>query len=170
MTNTRADAIPGKSCNKVDCPVLPEISPRAANALKRPPEAASMACAAVEKDLSLNAPTIMQSLVLAVAAVWQAVSLRAMGFPRVAPAFRRKMVNCYCNSSRCEFCPLPMPLINRYLFRQSSQLVVAVLIVLFLISVGGLLTDRISEISQATSKCCRSEEREISIEPAALSG
>lgn len=58
------------------------------------------------------------------------------------------MVNCYCNSSCCEFCPLPMPLINRYLFRQFGQLVAAVVIVLFLISVGGLLTDLISEISR----------------------
>lgn len=58
------------------------------------------------------------------------------------------MVNCYCKSSRREFCPLPMPLINRYLFRQFGQLVAAVLIVLFLISVGGLLTDLISEISR----------------------
>lgn len=58
------------------------------------------------------------------------------------------MVNCYCNSSCCEFRPLPMPLINRYLFRQFGQLVAAVVIVLFLISVGGLLTDLISEISR----------------------
>lgn len=41
-----------------------------------------------------------------------------------------------------------MPLINRYLFRQFGQLVAAVLIVLFLISVGALLTDLISEISR----------------------
>jgi lipopolysaccharide export system permease protein len=41
-----------------------------------------------------------------------------------------------------------MPLINRYLFRQFGQLVAAVVIVLFLISVGGLLTDLISEIAR----------------------
>lgn len=41
-----------------------------------------------------------------------------------------------------------MPLINRYLFRQFSQLVLAVLTVLFLISVGGFLTDLIAEISR----------------------
>lgn len=41
-----------------------------------------------------------------------------------------------------------MPLINRYLFRQFSQLVFAVLTVLFLISVGGFLTDLIAEISR----------------------
>ena len=41
-----------------------------------------------------------------------------------------------------------MPLINRYLFRQFSQLVAAVLLVLFLISVGGFLTDLIAEISR----------------------
>lgn len=41
-----------------------------------------------------------------------------------------------------------MTLINRYLFKQFSQLVLAVLIVLFMISVGGFLTDLISEISR----------------------
>jgi lipopolysaccharide export system permease protein len=41
-----------------------------------------------------------------------------------------------------------MRIIHRYLFMQFSQLVVAVLTVLFLISIGGLLTDLISEISR----------------------
>ncbi|GAB2994261.1 LPS export ABC transporter permease LptF [Arenimonas maotaiensis] len=41
-----------------------------------------------------------------------------------------------------------MSLIDRYLFRQFSQLVAAVLLVLFLISVGGFLTDLIAEISR----------------------
>jgi lipopolysaccharide export system permease protein len=41
-----------------------------------------------------------------------------------------------------------MRLINRYLFMQFSQLVTAVLLVLFLISVGGFLTDLIAEISR----------------------
>lgn len=41
-----------------------------------------------------------------------------------------------------------MRLINRYLFKQFIQLVVAVLSVLFLISVGGFLTDLIAEISR----------------------
>ena len=41
-----------------------------------------------------------------------------------------------------------MRLINRYLFMQFSQLVAAVLTVLFLISIGGFLTDLIAEISR----------------------
>lgn len=41
-----------------------------------------------------------------------------------------------------------MTLLNRYLFRQFSQLVASVLVVLFLISVGGFLADLIAEISR----------------------
>lgn len=41
-----------------------------------------------------------------------------------------------------------MTLLNRYLFRQFSQLVASVLLVLLLISVGGFLADLISEIAR----------------------
>ena len=41
-----------------------------------------------------------------------------------------------------------MILLNRYLFRQFSRLVASVLVVLFLISVGGFLADLIAEISR----------------------
>jgi lipopolysaccharide export system permease protein len=41
-----------------------------------------------------------------------------------------------------------MNLLNRYLFRQFSQLVASVLAVLFLISIGGFLADLIAEISR----------------------
>lgn len=41
-----------------------------------------------------------------------------------------------------------MRLINRYLFKQFSQLAIAVLVVLFVVSIGGFLTDLIAEISR----------------------
>ena len=41
-----------------------------------------------------------------------------------------------------------MKLLNRYLFRQFSQMVAAVMVVLFLISIGGFLADLIAEISR----------------------
>lgn len=41
-----------------------------------------------------------------------------------------------------------MRLINRYLIKQFSQLAIAVLVVLFIISIGGFLTDLIAEISR----------------------
>ena len=61
---------------------------------------------------------------------------------------QRKMVNSHCKSSGHENPPFTMRLINRYLFMQFSQLVAAVLTVLFLISIGGFLTDLIAEISR----------------------
>src|SRR5690606_33456006 len=60
-TSTRGAATPSRSCNSMVLPGLPERSPRSASARRRPPQAASMACAAGVKVASANAPTTTQS-------------------------------------------------------------------------------------------------------------
>src|SRR5688572_23277721 len=61
-TSTRGADTPVTSGSSAVRPVLPETSPRSSSAVRRPPEAASIACADGDNDLSAYAPTTTQSV------------------------------------------------------------------------------------------------------------
>src|SRR5690606_28732496 len=77
-TSTREAVTPARSWSRAVRPVLPATSPRPARAVRRPPLAAAMACAAGVSDLSAKIPTTTQSISAEAGADWCRAWLRVM--------------------------------------------------------------------------------------------
>src|SRR5690606_25589778 len=158
-------ATPSSPCSNAEAPALPGRSPLAASRARRPPAASSKAWAAGLRVLSANTPTTMQPVWAVAGASGFRVNSRVMNeFPCAVPYNRRfrarrllfgrpaggrygrgKERKRIPNSKASRFF---MPKLDSYLFREFAQSTFAVLVVLMVVSLGGVFADVLGNIAR----------------------
>src|SRR5690606_25819122 len=165
-TSTRGADTPARSCSTTVRPAAPSTSPRAASAARRPPLASSRARAAGVRVLSAQAPTTTQSTAAVAGAavfransrvmgslcgVWREVFLTIRG-PECGNAPRRRRpgatIAVYGRPPILMQGRPGMPKLDTYLFREFAQSTFAALVVLMIVSLGGVFADVLGDIAR----------------------